>query len=50
MASKELKQKLNNVKSRKRPVRRAIILKSASWYASAALSIGISAKAETRTH
>jgi hypothetical protein len=50
IASKELKQKLKNVKSKKRPARRAIILKSASWYANAALSIGISAKAEPRTH
>jgi hypothetical protein len=50
MASKELKQKPNNVKSRKRRARRATILKSASWYANAALSIGISAKAESRTN
>jgi hypothetical protein len=52
IASKEFKQKLKNVKSKskKRPARRAIILKSASWYANAALSIGISAKAESRTH
>jgi hypothetical protein len=50
IASKELKQKPKNVKSKKRPARRAIILKSASWYANAALSIGISAKAENRTH
>ena len=50
IASRELKQKLKNVKPGKRPARRAIILKSASWYANAALSIGISAKAEPSTH
>jgi hypothetical protein len=50
IASKELKQKLKNGKSKKRPARRAIVLKTASWYANAALSIGISAKAEPRTH
>ena len=50
IASKEFKQKLKNGKSKKRPARRAIVLKSASWYANAALSIGISAKAESRTH
>src|SRR3984957_7907842 len=37
IASKELKQKLKNVKPGKRPARRAIILKSASWYATPAL-------------
>jgi len=50
IASKDFKQKLKNGKSKKRPARRAIILKSASWYANAALSIGISAKAENSTH
>jgi hypothetical protein len=50
IASKEFKQKLKSGKSKKRPARRAIILKSASWYANAALSIGISAKAESSTH
>jgi hypothetical protein len=50
IASREHKQKLKNVKPGKRPARRAIILKSASWYANAALSIGISAKAESGTH
>ena len=50
IASREFKQKLKNGKSKKRPARRAIILKSASWYANAALSIGISAKAEPSTH
>jgi hypothetical protein len=50
ITSKELKQKLKNFKSKKRPARRSIVLKSASWYANAALSIGVSAKAETSTH
>ena len=50
IAAKEFKQKLKNGKSKKRPARRAIVLKSASWYANAALSIGISAKAESSTH
>jgi hypothetical protein len=50
VTSKELRQKLKKFKSKKRTARRSIILKSASWYANAALSIGISAKAETSTH
>jgi hypothetical protein len=50
IASKELKQKSKNGKAKKRPARRAIVLKSASWYANAALSIGIRAKAESSTH
>ena len=50
ITSNGIKQKLKNVKSKKGPARRSVILKSASWYANAALSIGVSAKGETSTH
>jgi hypothetical protein len=50
ITSKELKQKPKSFRSKKRTARRSAILKSASWYASAALSIGVSKKSETSTH
>jgi hypothetical protein len=44
--SRDAKQKLKNRKSKKRAsARRSAIFKSASWYAAAAMSIGVSAKA-----
>ena len=52
VTSKKLKQKPQTAKSKKanrykRTARRSTFFKSASWYANAALSIGVSAKAET---
>jgi hypothetical protein len=49
VALKKLKQRPQNAKSRKAK-RRSTLFKSASWYSNAALSIGISAKAETSAH
>jgi len=53
--SKTLKQKSQNAKSKKAisykgAARRSAFFKSANWYASAALSIGASVKAETSVH
>jgi hypothetical protein len=46
ITSKQFRQKLKNVKSKKRKTaRRSAVFKSASWYESAAMSIGVSAKA-----
>jgi hypothetical protein len=55
VTSKKLKHKPQNVKAKKangykRTARRSTLFKSASWYANAALSIGVSAKAETSAH
>ena len=50
VSSKEPKQKLNKLRSKKPTARRSIILKSASWYANAALSIGASVKANPSTY
>jgi len=55
VTSKKLKQRPQSAKSKKangyrRTARRSSLFKSASWYANAALSIGVSAKAETGTH
>jgi hypothetical protein len=47
ITSKELKRKLRNSKSHKRVANRSTVFKSASWYANAARSIGVSAKNET---
>jgi hypothetical protein len=46
ITSKDFKQKLKNLKSKKRKTaRRSAVFKSASWYANAAMSVGVSAKA-----
>ena len=47
IASNGLKRKLKSDKSKKRSARRSVKLKSASWYANAALLFGVSAKSET---
>jgi hypothetical protein len=56
VASKALKNKARKAKSRnetsgkRKAAKRSANFTSESWYANAALSIGIGAKAETRTH
>jgi len=49
--SKDLKQKPPNSKIKKpKTTNRPAVLKSASWYANAALSIGITAKSATQSN
>jgi hypothetical protein len=46
ITSEDVKQKLKKLKSKKRKTsRRSAVFKSASWYANAAMSIGVNAKA-----
>jgi hypothetical protein len=47
---KDAKKTLKKTKSKGRIASRAAVFKSDSWYASAALSIGVSAKAQTNAH
>ena len=48
--SKELKRTLKKSGFKRRTASRAAVFKSASWYANAALSIGVSTKAQTNAH
>jgi hypothetical protein len=50
ITSKELKRTLKKSGSKRRTASRAAVFKSDSWYANAALSIGVSAKAQTNAH